>query len=321
MGEIRGFVTRALGRTNQGMMGGTSGNAAISRNQVRATRADGSDIGVFSSVPAAQRAVERTVGGGLLSWFRADLNSQIESWRGESRDFFPGDLNPGNGQQLNPSGGLLNGGLWVRADKLVTLQPASPPPSTDKIITRWRSMDGSGSVIASADASVAANFDGGDNTTTGRPAAVFGDGDNYRTNISALSPTYSAFWAFSWTDFGRDEILFSVGADTNFGMRMTAGGELSYRSAAKSIEVAGSTDGQTFVIGMVQHATTCDCYLGDTLLGTLPAVTPAAGAVTISSDATSWVGQIFEGLIVPTDLNPNIVAKIQRYMLDRYDPD
>lgn len=312
MGEVRGFVTRTLGRTNQGLFGVTSGNAPLNRNQVEASKADGTQIGAFASIREAQSAVERSGGGGLLSWFREDLPSSIEHWRGESRDFYPGAL-----------GAVLEGGLWLRGDQGLTRQvPAALPPSTTKLLAKWASFDGErNDAIATTTLLRPTVADAIEiPTTTGRPGILFDAGNAMTTSIALMSPPYSAYAAVSYTDQSRIQMIASIGALANFSLIVDATSEIQVRSDGKIQSVTTIADGTTFILGAIQHATTTVVTLNGVTIGTLDPATPAEGAPLISNSADAWAGVIFEYLLVPTDVNPNIDAKILRYLLDRYNP-
>jgi hypothetical protein len=325
MGEIQGFVTRTLGRTNQALFGITSGVAEISRNQVVASKANGTIIGEFSSIGEAQRAVERSLGSGFLSWTRQNLRQDIEHWRGESRKFFPGDLNPGTGPVLSPGPGLLEGGLWFRADQGIRrLVPAAPPPSKTQLVATWSSFDGSGN---SASAGVGARptlANGVDIlTTTGLAGVLFDAGEFMSTTLAALAPPYSIFVAVSYTDQSRQQNIIQVGAPTNFSFAVDAGGDIEVRSDSKvDVPALGLADGTTFVLSAVQHADSTDIWLnGEPVTGIPgPGVTPVSAAVELSSVSDAWAGAIFEVIVTPSDLNPNIVAKLNHYLVDRYKP-
>lgn len=324
MGEIQGFVTRTRGRTSEAMFGITSGTPPLSRNEMVATKRDGTIIGEFDSIGSAQRAVERSAGGQLLSWFRQDLNTDIEHWRGVSREFYPGDLNPGGGQNVSPAGGLLIDGLWFRADQGLRLGPQIGGAPTPQLVSRWASFDGSGNSASSPSVAERATYADATDilTSTGFPGLQFETGKHLTTTLASLEPPYSVFAAVSYSAAAASEIITTIGSFTNFSFSVSAAGDVQVRSDSNvGTAAVAIADGTTFVLSAVQHADTVDIFYNGVQGAGIPAVsTPVAGSPTISLVSDSWRDVIFELLVVPSDLNDNVVAKINRYFTDRYKP-
>ena len=319
MGEVVGFVTRTRSRANEALFGVTSGVPPLSRMEAVASRADGTIVGEFASIGSAQRAVERSLGGQLLSWFREDLNGDIEHWRGELRQFWPGDLNPGAGQGPTfTQQGLLQGGVWVRADKLTELVPAAAPPSTEQNIARWKSIDGAGTTrLTAASAATTPGFADGDETTTGRPAARFDGAQSLPSNLT-LSPPYSVHVIASFADLAADRAsAVAIGALENFSLNVTAADLPELVVDSTAITAAAISAGDTVILSAVHHAADVDFYVNGTFVGTVVAVA-SSGAVTVSLAGDPWQGDIFEVILAPNELNDNVNAKIIRYALDRY---
>lgn len=321
MGETVGFVTRTAGGRTVSMGGSPGVVAPQSRNQFVAKKADGTLLGAdFSSIRDAQRAVEASVGSGLLRWERSDLVLDIEHWAGSKRDFWPGDLNAPNQGTLTPATGLLNGGLWVRADKARRLAPAAPPPSTELVIRRWQSLDGSGTITATAASGTSPTFAGGDDTTTGRPAARFSPGDFMSTTLTGFGPTYSVHAVVSFAGLGAGaRYVITIGAEENFSLFVNASNEPTLIVDSTTLSASAVTAGDTFLLTAVHHATDVDFFVNGVLIGTV--VDVAASGTCVISNATagdSWDGDIFELIVVPDDLNTVINEQIINYALDHY---
>lgn len=315
MGEIQGFVTRTRGRANQAILGVTSGVNQFSRTQVSATKADGTLIGQFPTIREAQRAVELSAGGNFLKWRRQNLRLDIEHWRGESQSFYPGDL-----------GQLLQGGAWFRANQGLRLAPLAPPPSVTKKLARWNSFDGDGIFATVAAGSVVYADAEVITTAAGQPAMQLSAGDLIVTTLAAGGPggqasrPWSAYAAVTFQDPGgvNDYIVLTIGAISNFTLRVSNGLNIEVVSDTATLVGPPIVDGQTFVVGAIQHATGTDVYVDGDLVGTLAGTTPVDGDLNLSSVSDAFNGDLYEVLLVNTDVNPNLNDKIFRYYIERY---
>jgi hypothetical protein len=291
MGELIATITRLV--------------SSLSGAPYFARTADGTNIGHFRTVPIAQAAVQRMVGGKKLRWRTEVWAGGVESIRAEGAEYTPLDTQP-----------LAT---WLDASQGLVFYPASNKCQL------WGDFSQSGNpALQSAVAQMPTTNPAGPGGLT---EMIFGSlgVDEWMQNGLALAPPYTVCAVLTPAAVPAGvEVAVSVhdGVSDLLSLQVRPGALPRWAMDNGGVIIGPVTGGQPALLTVVQTASGAQFYVGTAQVGA-NAIVPAAGTNVRVGDAFAaagirWNNGISALYIVKRNLFGSTLLSLQNYATSRF---